>query len=432
MSNEEDTKPDPFWQRLNTFFLFPLQAMPLMYAVVLSMCSLLFKALPFLHEGLAVLIVLIGVLLAVSRYSFRVIALGSRGISKAVDFPRELDPDWKNLPWKLFGILLVKGFIVGLLDGWSSTLGLIGLFVVCFTLPASMMLLVQTCSFWEALNPAGVIDTIRIVGWPYVLVCLFLFMLSGGSEIAVVMLVPLFEGIILLPIITFVTIYFSWVMSSLLGYVMYEHHHAFGIDLLPGAGTNERRAEQRSPEQVAQQAIDAQVSDRITQGDIAGAVGVAYEEQRTKPHDLIAQRRYHKVLLLSDKLSSLLDHASRFIPLLMRYQQTTEALKVFKACRSKDSKFVLDDASTTLALAQAEWRNGDAKSTLAMISGFDKRFSNHEAIPRAYELAARALVQGLGRADMAQAILRTLEARYPDTEPTQEVRWLLRDTPSAS
>ena len=86
MSNEEDTKPDPFWQRLNTFFLFPLQAMPLMYAVVLSMCSLLFKALPFLHEGLAVLIVLIGVLLAVSRYSFRVIALGSRGISKAVDF----------------------------------------------------------------------------------------------------------------------------------------------------------------------------------------------------------------------------------------------------------------------------------------------------------------------------------------------------------
>jgi hypothetical protein len=432
MSTEEDTKPAPFWQRLNTFFLFPLQPKPLMYALVLSMCSLLFKALPFLHEVFAVLIVLVGVLLAVSRYSFKVIALGSRGISTAADFPHELDEDWKNLPWKLFGILLVKGFIVGLLEGWSSTLGVIGLFVVCFTLPASMMLLVQTCSFWEALNPAGVIDTIRIVGWPYVLVCLFLFMLSGGSEIAIGMLVPIFQGIILLPLITFVTTYFSWVMSSLLGYVMYQHHQAFGVDLLPGAGGDERRVEQRSPEQIAQQAIDAQVSERITQGDIAGAVGVAYEEQRTKPQDLIAQRRYHKVLLLSDKLSSLLDHATRFIPLLMRYQQTTEALKVFKACRSKDPKFVLDDAAITLALAQAEWRNGEAKGTLALISGFDKRFSNHESVPQAYELAARALVQGLGRHDMAQAILRTLETRYPNAEPTQEVRWLLRQTPTAS
>ena len=39
---------------------------------------------------------------------------------------------------------------------------------------------------------------------------------------------------------------------------------------------------------------------------------------------------------------------------------------------------------------------------VALLSGFDKRFRGHTAIPQAYELAARVLVQGLNRRDMAQ------------------------------
>jgi hypothetical protein len=425
MSSDVAPNPAPFWYRLNTFFLFPLQPQPLIYAVFLSLCSLLVKVFPF---GLAYAFIFIGLLLAMSRYAFRVIAVGSRGISKAADFPRELDPDWAALPWKLFGIIVVKFFFIGVLEHLSPGLGLIGLFVVCFTLPASMMVLVETCSFWEALNPSGIWGTIRIVGWSYVLLCLFLFLLTGGSEVAFSMLLPIFSGIILVPIGVFVSIYFYWVMASLLGYVMYQNHEAFGIHLLPGAGVEGATVRQRNPEQLAQDAVDAQVSLLITNGDMATAVATAYEDQRSKPHDLVPQRRYHQVLLLAEKTSSLLEHATRFIPLLLRYNQTTDALKAFTACRSKDPKFVLDDANATLSLAQVAWRNGDAKGTLDLISGFDKRFQLHpEAIAKAYELAAKALLQGMNRADMAQAVLKTLEARYPDSESTKEVRWLLRD-----
>jgi hypothetical protein len=116
----------------------------------------------------------------------------------------------------------------------------------------------------------------------------------------------------------------------------------------------------------------------------------------------------------------------------MRRDLSSEALKVFKSCREKDKAFALDDAAMVIAMARAEWRNGDAHATLALLSGFDRRFRGNEAIPQAYELAARALVQGLGRADMAKPILTTLESRYPDSEQTQEVRWLLRPAPEAS
>ena len=46
--SEDDDRDDParwaippFWQKLNSFFLFPLQMEPLIYAAILSLCSYL-------------------------------------------------------------------------------------------------------------------------------------------------------------------------------------------------------------------------------------------------------------------------------------------------------------------------------------------------------------------------------------------------------
>src|SRR3954471_10225864 len=125
-------QPKPFWHRLNSFFAFPFQMQPLFYAVVLSLCSLLFEAIFFLPDALGILLVEIGIVLAASRYGFKVTALGSRGISRAGDFPRQLEDEWKNLPWKLFAIVLVQSFVAGWLAHLSPVFGAIALFVLSF------------------------------------------------------------------------------------------------------------------------------------------------------------------------------------------------------------------------------------------------------------------------------------------------------------
>ena len=48
-----------------------------------------------------------------TRYGFKVMALGSRGIVSAADFPRSLDDEWKNLPWKLLALLVLQGILAG-------------------------------------------------------------------------------------------------------------------------------------------------------------------------------------------------------------------------------------------------------------------------------------------------------------------------------
>lgn len=420
--------PAPFWHRLNTFFAFPFQLRPLAYGIGLALCSLLYTVVFFLPAPLAIFLIELGILLAASRYGFKVTALGSRGISRSEDFPSQLDDEWTSLPWKLFAITIVQSLFTGWLAWVSPGLGTLGLFVMSFTLPATVIVLVQTCSFFSALNPAAIWDTMRIIGWPYALLCFFLFLLSTGAQVALMLVLPMVKGAVVLPIVNFALIYFGWVMASLLGYVMYQHHAAFDIDPLPGAGADEMTVDRRTPEQIAQQETDALVAQRVTDGDMPGALGIAYEEQRLRPEELAAQRRYHRVLLLApDKVGTLLDHGRRFIGLLMRRDLPAEALKVYKACREKDETFAPDDAPTTLALARSEWRGGDALGALALLRGFDKRFRGHDSIPQAYELAARALVQGLDRADLAKPILTTLEARYADSAEAKEVRWLLRE-----
>jgi hypothetical protein len=435
IAQDSPPRPPPFWHRLNSFFAFPLQLRPLAYGLVLSFCSLLFEAVFFLPDALAFIVIEIGIMLAASRYGFKITALGARGIWQSADFGRESSDEWTYLPWKLFAISLVQGALIAWLAWYEPVLGTVALFVMSFSFPAAVLVLVQSGSFFQAMNPGHVWDAIRTVGWPYALLCLFLFMLSTGAQIAISMVVPMFDGRIILPIVNFAFIYFGWVMASLLGYVMYQHHDAFGIDVVPGGGVGEGMpVDRRTPAQIAAQRIDAEVAQFITEGDLAAALGTAYEAQRTAAiDDLAAQRRYHRVLsMMPDKQSTMLDQARRFIPLLMRRDLSSEALKVFKSCREKDKAFALDDAAMVIAMARAEWRNGDAHATLALLSGFDRRFRGHEAIPQAYELAARALVQGLGRADMAQPILTTMESRYPESEQTQEVRWLLRPAPEAS
>jgi hypothetical protein len=426
--------PPPFWHRLNSFFAFPFQLRPLAYGLILSFCSLLFEGIFFLPDALALALIEIGIMLAASRYGFKVIALGARGIRDSADFGRESSDEWTYLPWKLFAISLAQAFLIGWLAYYAPILGTVGLFVMSFTFPAAVIVLVQSGSFFQAMNPGYVMEAMRTIGWPYALLCFFLFLLSTGAQVALSLVLPMFDGRIVLPIVNFAFIYFGWVMASLLGYVMFQHHDAFGFDAVAGSEMDGGGpVERRTPEQIAAQRIDAEVAQLITEGDLPAALGAAYEAQRTAASDdLAAQRRYHRVLaLMPDKSATMLDHARRFVPLLMRRDLSSEALKVFKACKEKDKAFALDDAPLVIAMARAEWRGGDAHVTLALLSGFDKRFRGHEAIPQAYELAARALVQGLGRADMAQPILSTMESRYPNSEQTQEVRWLLRPMPAS-
>ena len=412
---------EPFWHKLNSFFLFPLQATPLVYALLLSACTYLLLVAPPLIAPF----ILLGIGLATARYAFKVAALASRGVLHSREYTASMnDPDWVSLPWKFVGVLLVHGLVIAFVGRRSETLGLVVNLVSSLLLPATLMVLIRSCSLRAALNPLELIAAIGDIGKSYWLLCLFLFLLQAGFPQAMALLVPITPRWLLPPLLAFGVIYFSWVMAALVGYVMYQHHGALDIAPLKEAAPTTALG---GPARSQAQARDADVAALVQQGDLREAIAQAREWARTGSDSLSDQRRYHRVLLLDDVHSGrLADHGQRFLAQLLALQRGPEALDVHAALVAKLPDFAAESAALTLALAQQAWRGGDSARTAALLKGFDRRYAKSDEIPHAYELIVRVLKQGMSQPEQALRVYRALERRHPDHPATQEAAWVLR------
>ncbi|MDO5624710.1 MAG: hypothetical protein Q4G71_08485 [Pseudomonadota bacterium] len=416
----------PFWHRLNHFFLFPLQLEPLIWLMLLSLASYLLH-LPLIAR----IFVGIGLLLGAGIYAFKVAALASRGVLHSRDYRSNLnDADWKILPLKFFAVLVLHGMAIVFLDRRSELLGTVASLVSSLLIPATLMVLIQSGSLRAALNPLELLDTMTGIGLQYLLLCLFLFLLQQGLPQALLLLLPLVPLWLLLPASVFIAIYFLWVMAALIGYVMYQHHGALQIDVLrePEADPAAPIASAARPVKTQAQLRDAEVAALVQKDDLQEAIAQAREWARTGHDSTDDQRRYHRVLLLDDPQSGRLsDHTQRFVRLLLAQKHGPEAVQVHKTVAAKLPGFALEDPDQALALAESAWKQMNAKQTIAVLRGFDKRFARSPHIPRAYELIIRALKQGLARGDKALPVYQALHKRYPDHPATQEAAWVLRE-----
>jgi len=422
-----------FWTRLNDFFLFPFQMEPLIWAIGLT----LFGSGAMLLMGF--FIPLLGFVplmaLGIAFYFFKVAALASRGVLHSKDYTSNMmDPDWKTMPWALFGVMLVHGTAIWFLGNANELLGLLAQLISSLVLPATVMVLIRSARMVAALNPLELLATITDIGAQYLLLCLFLFLLQAGMPITMELLLPIVPKMLLLPAFFFVLIYFTWVMAALIGYVMYQHHHALQIDLLkhpsPQANVKNDTPAAAQARRQAQEARrrDTMLADMVQKGDMREALAQAREWVRITKTPLPDHRRYHRVLLLDDPASGrLATHTPEYIALLLAERQNAEALKALQEVQRKLPGFALDNAPATLALAQYTWTQLDAHTTLQLLRGFDKRFAQAQEIPKAYELIVRAIKQGLGDGGKALPIFQAMQRRFPGHPSTQEAQWLLRD-----
>ena len=411
----------PFWQKLNSFFLFPLQMEPLLYAVVLALCSYgLLLGFPL------VLLVGLGLLLSVSRYAFKVAALASLGITNSADYRSSLvDESWKWLPWKFFGVLMVYGMFIGFLAHQSLTLGLLANLLVAFLIPATLMVLIQTCSLRAAINPFELLATVFGIGKSYLLLCFFLFLLQQGSPMVMELLLNIAAPGLVLPLMGFAVIYFTWVMAAMIGYVMYQHHAVLDID--PVQAPDAPATASVDPVAAEARRRDAAVAQLVQDGKMDEALSEAREWQRLGHDSLPDQRRYFRVIKLTGRADALADHAQRFIPMLLAQQRAGEALDAWTSCIKRKSDFRLDSAQTCYDLARQAWKAGKPKYVLILFQGFEKRFPGSELTPRVLELAARAYKQGLNQPVQAVRVYMRLKERFPEHASTQEAAWMLRD-----
>ncbi|HEY5291718.1 MAG TPA: hypothetical protein VIJ43_05325 [Burkholderiales bacterium] len=402
-----DANITPFWQRIPKFFRYPFHTEPLLYSALLAAASLLGELVPaFLVE--------LGILLATLRYAFRIMEQTSLGYLTPDQFELDTKPERANLPYKLFGILMIWGVVIGVIKSVSAVLGFVANVFLTLALPASVMALSASNSFAEGLNPASWINTMRTVGKPYLALWVFLFLLMGGGPIVLPLLAPLLRSWLALPVVNFVFIYFTLVMFNMMGYCLYQYHHMLGLKVKVDF---DAARDSQHPAVVVDKPRDTageEIAARVASGDLKGALGLAHEQARTAPEDIAIQERYHKLLLLGDRPDSTLNHAQDFISLLLRKERSQRALEVFKACRELRQDFALEDPGQILKLAQAARRAREYNLALALVTRFDKRHPQHPDVPGVYLMSAQILSEHFKKDQMATLILKGMMEKFPD------------------
>jgi len=416
---QSDADITPFWRRIPKFFLYPLSMEPLLYTVFLSAASLLMLVLGFFWW-----VPFLAIFVASLRYAFRVMEQTSLGYLTPEKHEFDAKPERANLPYKMIAMMLVLGMAIGYIEYKNQALGWVANALVTIALPASIMALSAGNSFWRGVNPLEWLRVITSVGTPYLALFFFLALLLNGTPIVLKLLSPMLGGVMTLPIVFFVSIYFLVVMFNMMGYCLYQYHHTLGLNVKVDFDHNQAAAAGKpaKPRDTVGEAIAAKVAE----GDIKGALAAAYDQQRNAPNDAAIQERYFKLLLMSEKPASALEHGKGLISLLLRNGRAEQAVKVFKDCRGLKPDFLPDDTAEQLKLADGARRAGDPKLALDMARAFERDHPRHKGAAPAMLLAAQILSENMHKDDLATMVLQDLMKKYPSENAATEAAGYLK------
>ncbi len=141
-------------------------------------------------------------------------------------------------------------------------------------------------------------------------------------------------------------------------------------------------------------------------------------------------QQYQMFIAQADK-SKGLELGRRYLGLLLKARNDSEAVKVFKECIAADPAFRLAQAEEVLPLAKAARAAGDPQTAGRALRGFDKAFPGHGLIPEVYVFSAKLMAEDLRNPEMARKILRHVLDKHPGHFIAQEAKRYLNSMPPA-
>ncbi len=410
----------PFWEILGNFFRYPLKPDSLMMIGIFVVLS--WVVLTLMNSS-ALLFMLLGALLilgCITRYGFLILEYTAEGRSE----PPTLNETFASAGFEvLFQQVAVQvvfvAFLIAVSRLHSAFFDIVALALVVFVTPASLMILATEKSISMAINPQAISHLISSIGWSYLLLYAFLFLLWGAEaavfEVFAEELAPQF----FFPVFVGVTLYFMMVMYNLMGYVIFQYQSEIGF-VAEDAHAREKRRANVDP-------ADAKVEVLVKEGRYDKAVETLSKHLRAQPGSLRHHDKLSRLLLAMNDREQALAHAQVYMEAVHKIGDESRLYFLYCDYEKLDSKFLPDQPAICLSLAHQLYRRGKFTQTCHLLANLHKRAPSFPDIPEAYLLMARALFDGLKDAPKAMQYLKFIKAKYPDFKEMSQVDTLLAE-----
>jgi hypothetical protein len=138
--------------------------------------------------------------------------------------------------------------------------------------------------------------------------------------------------------------------------------------------------------------------------------------------------QFQALMTQADK-SKGLELGRRYLGLLLKARNDSDAVKVFKESIAADPAFRLAQAEEVLPMAKAARAAGEPGVAVAALRGFDKANPGHGLIPEVFVFSAKLMAEDLGNTEMARKILQHVVEKYPGHYISQEAKRYLQTMP---
>lgn len=406
----------PFWQRIPSFFLYPLlpPALWLLLGITVAVALLL----PTLDALLSVpLVLLLAVLLFIYGYESLDATAHGNAVPPAINDVFR-GAGW-SLPLKQIGVLSVFGAFVASGGALAGNVGTLTVSVlVQVLLPASVMVLGVERSFMAAVNPVHLSDRVRAIGWPY----LGLLGLLFAQEIALFSAVMAVAAVVpesTLPLVVgwaLVGSYFILMYFHMLGYVVYQYHEELGytvhVDVDDDAGMLDQEL--------------ALYDSLVADGRYEAALVELRSVLEAHPDDSMLHERLFRLAGLSGDTAERSRQADWLVDHWIRKGRVGDAVRIHLECVREQPDFRPERAEHHEILARELRSRGEIREALRLLAGLHKRFPRHAAVPSAYLLAAEIFMDEAGKPDQARRLLDYVRRHFPDDPARARADALLR------
>ncbi len=368
---------EPFWNRFDKAFRYPLNTQSLIIIIVLSVLTSVVTYIPF---GFLVNIVLMGTLL---KYSFSCLQETANGMMNAPDIIAAED-DSSSLLWKLF---LIAVSVVGSLSIASAYLGsaiptlLSGVLII--TLPATLIIFVMNDSVLAAINPLNQIKLINSIGLPYaLLLCIILIMFASVGVINETMGGNF--SFLSRTLQSMASNYYTIVLFHIMGYMLFQYQGKLGFTAREDYG--ERKIARTDPARIL-----AKIKIMVKEGCYDKAVKLFSHAVNSYPNNDTLNGEFFKFLLAMKNTDYINKYASIYLLFLEKNQQSYKLMMSYKRLLRENPNHKFNSPELSFAIAKACEENGDSYSVIKLIKGFHKDFPEYKNLIPAYELMANTL-----------------------------------------
>jgi tetratricopeptide (TPR) repeat protein len=408
----------PFWNRLPKIFAYPLALKPLILMAVLAVTSMVvwkFGLVGLILRGILWLIVL--------KYSFESLKATARGDLTPPKISSETISQDMQQVLKQYVMYVAIFFAFG----WLSVvvgpiLGVIFLLAILFFMPAMIILLVTTGSLLHALNPLIFVPLVTRIGWGYLLMYFFLFLLGTAPAIAGEYIMQFFPVDLHLLLFSFAKSYYTIVSYHLMGYVILQYHEQVGYQVDFEDFKDPAQESFRPAAADPDAAVLNEVTPLIQEGKLDEAIALIKEMTATAGiTGLNLSERYFTLLKMRKRTPALLAYGIDYLELLASHSEKAKALEVYDHCRALDANFLPTDASL---FKLGGWLNetGKTKEAVETYNRLVKAYPDSPLLPKAYFRAAQIFNDRLMNPERARKILNGLLKKYPEHEIAPQIK----------